>query len=347
MLKVEKLGVILEATAHDFESAGVLNPAVIQEGENVKMLYRAFKDGNFSTIGYCEFNGPVKLKARYDIPVIIPEKNYEIHGVEDPRIVKIDGVYYITYTGYDGKNALGCLATSKDLQHFEKHGIITPSASLNSYKIALDNNRSIFPKYFEHLQTYIDRGLIHKTKYKVWDKDVVLFPEKIDGHFMMIHRLLPGMQWVKFKSFSDLDKAFWKDYLFHLNQYILMDPLFDFENMHIGAGAPPLKTKEGWLLINHSVQSTPKGRNYHATVALLDLKDPTKVTHRLNTPLFSPDQFYEKVGYVNNVCFPSGTSLFDDDLYVYYGAADNTIAVARMQLSELLEHLLKFPCNDH
>jgi predicted GH43/DUF377 family glycosyl hydrolase len=346
MINVEKLGVILESTALDFESAGVLNPAVIQEDGVVKMLYRAFKDGNISTIGYCEFDGPVSLRSRNEIPLIIPEEKYEIHGVEDPRIVKIDDVYYITYTGYDGKNALGCLATTTNLLTFNKHGIITPSASLQSYKIALENNNSIHGKYFEHLQTYIDRGLIHKRKYKVWDKDVVLFPEKIDGHFMMIHRLLPGMQWVKFKEFSDLDKSFWKDYLFHLNQYILMDPLYDFENMHIGAGAPPIKTEAGWLLINHSVQSTPKGRNYHATAALLDLNDPTKVTHRLIEPLFSPDQDYEKIGYVNNVCFPSGTSLFEDHLYIYYGAADNTIAVAKTKLSELLNHLLNFPCHD-
>ena len=180
MVKIEKLGVILEATAQNFESAGVLNPAVIQEGETVKMLYRAFKDGNFSTIGYCEFDGPTQLKQRTDVPVIFPEEPYEIHGVEDPRVVNIDGTYYIVYTGYDGKNALGCLATSTDLMSYEKKGIITPSASLRSYKIALDNNKNMHPKYYEHMQTYIDRGLIKKTKYKVWDKDVILFPEKVD-----------------------------------------------------------------------------------------------------------------------------------------------------------------------
>jgi len=347
MMHVEKLGIILEATDKNFESAGVLNPAVIQEGQTVKMLYRAFKSGNFSTIGYCEFDGPIQLKYRKTVPVLFPEESYEIQGVEDPRLVKIDDTYYITYTGYDGKNALGCLATSKDLLSYDKKDIITPKASLQSYKIALDNNKNMYPKYFEHMQTYIDRGLINKTKFKVWDKDVILFPEKIDGYFFMLHRLLPGIQWVKFKSFSDLDKAFWKEYLFHLNRYILMDPYFDFENMHIGGGAPPVKTEAGWLLINHGVQTTPKGRNYHATVALLDLNDPTKVTHRLNRPLFSPDQPYEQIGYVNNVCFPTGTSLFDDDLYIYYGAADNTIAVAKTKLSELLTDLLKSPCHEH
>lgn len=343
MIKVEKLGIILKGTSHNFESAGVLNPAVIQEGQTVKMLYRAFRDGNLSTIGYCEFNGPTTLKYRETFPIIFPEESYEKQGVEDPRIVKIEDTYYITYTGYDGKNALGCLATSKDLVSYNKHGIITPSTSLQSYKIALDNNENIFPKYFEHMQTYIDRGLIKKSKYKVWDKDVILFPEKIDGHFFMIHRLLPGMQWVKFKSFSDLNKSFWKDYIFHLNQYILMDPLFDFENMHIGAGAPPVKTEEGWLLINHGVQTTPIGRNYHATAALLDLKDPSKVIARLDYPLFSPDEVYEQVGYVNNVCFPTGTALFEDNLYIYYGAADNTIAVARVKLADLLNQILKYP----
>lgn len=79
------------------------------------MFYRAFKDGNFSTIGYWEFEGPSELLSREDVPVIIPEKSYEIHGVQNPRIIKIDKTYYITYTGYDGKNALGCLAASNVL----------------------------------------------------------------------------------------------------------------------------------------------------------------------------------------------------------------------------------------
>jgi predicted GH43/DUF377 family glycosyl hydrolase len=345
-LQIEKLGVILEPTSNSFESAGVLNPAILQEDNRIKMLYRAFKNGNYSTIGYCEFTNPTHLKYRLDIPLIIPEKNYEIHGVEDPRIVKIGDLYYITYTGYDGKNALGCLATSTDLKTFDRQGIVTPITSLRSYQIALENNESIMPKYFEHLQTYIDRGLLGNADFKVWNKDLVLFPEKIDGYFMMIHRLLPGMQWVKFKEFSDLNKSFWKDYLFHLSRYILMDPCFEFENMHIGAGAPPIKTSKGWLLINHGVQSTPFGRNYHATAALLDLHDPTIVTHRLKQPLFSPDQPYEKAGYVNNVCFPSGTSLHDDQLYIYYGAADNTIAVAKTNIKKLLNQLLQNPHYD-
>ncbi|MEM1338193.1 MAG: pesticidal protein Cry7Aa [Bacteroidota bacterium] len=343
MVEVKKIGVILSKTEHTFESEGVLNPGVIQEGNTIKMIYRAFRNGNFSTLGYCQFGGPSKLDFRDPKPLLLPEESYEKQGVEDPRIVKIDATYYITYTGYDGRNALGCIATSKDLKRFQKIGIVTPATSLHTYKVVLENNKEISPKYAEHLQTYIDRGLIDKTKFKVWDKDLVLFPEKINGHFFMLHRLLPGIQWVRFKEFSDLTKDFWKEYLFSLDKYVLLNPLYDFENMHIGGGAPPVKTSSGWLLINHGVQSTPLGRAYHATAVLLDLNDPTKVIARMPSPLFSPTEPYEKTGYINNVCFPTGTAVFGEDLYIYYGAADNTVALAKTNLNGLVAHLLKFP----
>lgn len=346
MVRIEKLGVVLSSTDHPFESMGVLNPAIIQEGNTIKMIYRAFKEGNFSTLGYCEFIDPTAVSLRNSKPIFIPEEKYEKHGVEDPRVVKIEDLYYLTYTGYDGRNALGCLAVSEDLNSFERKGIITPRASLISYQLALENNKNLPIKYFEHLQTYIDRDLMGKTKFKVWDKDVLLFPEKVNGDFFMLHRLLPGIQWVKFNKISDLNKEFWKEYLFELNQYILMDPLFDYENMHIGAGAPPVRTDSGWLMIYHSVQVTPLGRTYHASAAMLDLEDPSKVIARLPHPLFSPTEAYEKKGYINNVCFPTGCAIIDEWLYIYYGAADNTIALARVILEELVHYLLNFPTNE-
>src|SRR5436309_89009 len=119
MIEAKKEGVVLARTELGFEDEGVLNPGIFQEGNNVHMLYRAVRRGNFSTIGYCRLEGPLMIKERYHYPIIIPHSEYETQGVEDPRIVKIDDVYYITYTAYDGINALGSLATSTDLKHFE------------------------------------------------------------------------------------------------------------------------------------------------------------------------------------------------------------------------------------
>jgi len=157
----------------------------------------------------------------------------------------------------------------------------------------------------------------------------------------MLHRIWPGIQIVQFKKWEDLTKAFWDDHIMNLTEHIVMDPKFDFEVNYIGAGCPPIETEEGWLLIYHGVCETTVGRTYHAAAALLDLEQPGRVIGRLPYPLFSPSQKWEKEGVVNHVVFPTGTAQFGDDLYIYYGAADTRIAVARVSMTELLGELKK------
>ena len=118
MLEVKKEGVLLTKTELEFENEGVLNPAVIREGDSVHIFYRAVRKGNFSSIGYCRLDGPLTIAERWNKPFMIPEFEYESHGVEDARIVKIDGLFYITYTGYDGVTARGALATSEDSRRY-------------------------------------------------------------------------------------------------------------------------------------------------------------------------------------------------------------------------------------
>ena len=125
MVSVKREGIILEGTSLEFENEGVMNPAVIVEGSSVHMFYRAVREGNHSSIGYCRLEGPLKVVERDTVPLLVPEYSYESQGVEDPRIVKIDGLYYLTYTAYYGYSAVGALALSSDLRHFEKRGIIT------------------------------------------------------------------------------------------------------------------------------------------------------------------------------------------------------------------------------
>src|ERR1022692_1934192 len=127
MITVKKHGVLLKKTDLSFEDEGVLNPGIIQlEDGTIEMLYRAVRKGNYSTIGHCKLSSFDKIEVRDNVPLIVADLDFEKHGIEDPRIVQIDDLYYITYTAYDGNNALGALATSKNLQNFKKHGIITP-----------------------------------------------------------------------------------------------------------------------------------------------------------------------------------------------------------------------------
>lgn len=109
MLRVKREGIILGKTGLWFENEGVMNPAVIADGDMVHLFYRAVRQGNYSTIGYCRLEGPLTVAVRNETPLIVPEYTYERQGVEDPRIVRLDGCYYLTYTAYDGLNARGRL----------------------------------------------------------------------------------------------------------------------------------------------------------------------------------------------------------------------------------------------
>lgn len=345
MVTIEKLGIILSPTERAFENTGVLNPGVYQEGNIVHFLYRAVQNGNLSTVGYARTEGPLKIIERIESPIIIQDFDYEKQGVEDPRIVKIEDTYYITYTAYDGINAMGALATSKDLIHFKKHGIITPQINYQEYEshVNLCNANKLNPKYHEYFNLFEQIGIKNDETRLLRDKDVVLFPRKINGQFVLLHRIWPGIQIVKFNNWEELNLSFWENYLQNLTNHILLDPKDPYEMSYIGAGAPPIETPYGWLLIYHGVHETTTGKIYHAKAALLHLEKPEIEISRLPYPLFSPTKQWEMEGEVNDIVFPTGHALFGEDLYIYYGAADKHIAVAKMNINELLLELRKQP----
>jgi len=344
MITVEKHGIILSPTNKEFENNGVLNPGIYQDGNTIHILYRAVQEGNLSTIGYAKSEGPFKVIERLDHPLITRDFDYEKRGVEDPRIVKIDDTYYITYTAYDGINAMGALATSKDLIHFDKHGIITPKINYQEYeKLVLCCGTKLNPKYHHYYYLFSQIGLVGDESRFLRDKDLTFFPRKINGKFAMLHRIWPGIQIVYFDHWKDLTKSFWENYLKNLSDYIVMDPKGAFEVNYIGAGGPPIETADGWLMIYHGVQETSRGKIYHAKAALLQLDKPENEIARLDFPLFSPTKQWEIEGEVNDVVFPTGQALFGDDLYIYYGAADKHIAVAKINITDLILELVKQP----
>jgi predicted GH43/DUF377 family glycosyl hydrolase len=342
MIKVNKLGILLEKTSLGFENAGVLNPGIIKENDSIHLFYRAVRKGNFSSIGYASLSSPFAVNERHEQPIIIPEFDYEKQGVEDPRIVKIHDTFYLTYTAYDGNNAHGALATSKDLKQFTKQGIITPQFNYHEFVSCIESSKCFNEKYLRFYKLFKDRLSPEAIeKLVIWDKDVIFFPAKINGKFAFLHRLYPSIQIVYFDNVEDLTKEFWIDYLFNLNDYIFLDTKYPFEASYLGGGCPPIETEDGWLIIYHGVEDSHVGYIYHTGVALMDINDPTKEIGRLSEPLFSPETEWEKNGYVNNVVFPSGALLSGNDLYIYYGAADTKVAVVSVKLSELLKELKK------
>jgi beta-1,2-mannobiose phosphorylase / 1,2-beta-oligomannan phosphorylase len=340
MIEINKIGILLNKTDLEFENEGVLNPAVIREGDSVHVFYRAVRNGNFSTIGYCKLDGPLTVTERWNKPFMIPEFDYESHGVEDPRIVKIEDTYYMTYTAYDGTNARGALATSKDLKIFTKQGIIVPPITYAEFVFLAESTGKVNENYYRNHKFYYQEADPEK-KILLWDKNVIFFPRKINGKLVFLHRIRPGIQIVAVNNLDELTKEFWENYFHHLDENIVFDPVFQHELNYIGGGCPPIETESGWILIYHGVEETDNGLIYSAcAAALLDLNNPGKVITRLPYALFTPEYEWELKGDVNNVVFPTGTAIFGDTLYIYYGAADERIACASVSLSALLTELL-------
>lgn len=345
MIEVKKEGILLEKTQLEFENEGVLNPAVIREGDSVHVFYRAVQKGNYSSIGYCKLDGPLTVVERWDKPILVPEAEYESHGVEDARIVKIDDLYYLTYTGYDGINARGSLATSKDLKKFKDRRIIVPPITCAEFVLLAESAGTINESYYLNDKFYVPAADPEK-KMMLWDKNVVFFPRRIEGNLVFLHRIRPGIQIVSVKSLENLTKEFWDDYFHNLKEYIVLDPVHAHESSYIGSGCPPIETEHGWLLIYHGVEHNGPDHIYSACAALLDLDNPVKEISRLPYALFSPQYDWELKGEVNNVVFPTGTAVFGDTLFIYYGAADTLIACASVNLHELVAELLTYMSKD-
>jgi predicted GH43/DUF377 family glycosyl hydrolase len=339
MIVVKKEGILLEKTELEFENEGVLNPAAIRVGDSVHLFYRAVRKGNYSTVGYCRLDGPLTLRERTEAPLIIPQMDYESHGIEDPRIVKIDDLYYMTFTAHDGLNAQGELATSKDLIHFDRQGIIVPQMTYAEFAFHVETDGKVNDKYHCNYKFYYSKADPDK-KLLLWDKNVIFFPRRINGKLVFLHRIRPGIQLVAVENLEDLTKDFWINYIRDMHKYIVLDPLYDHESKYIGGGCPPIETKQGWLLIYHGVKETTTGLVYSACAALLDLENPSREIARLPYALFSPEYEWELNGEVNNVVFPTGTAIFGDTLFIYYGAADERIACASLSISALVEKLI-------
>lgn len=228
MLEIKKEGVLLKKTNLRFENEAVLNPAVIRDGEFLHIFYRAVSKGNFSSIGYCKLAGPNEIIERSNTPILFPQYDYESHGIEDPRIVKIDDLFYLTYTAYDGINALGALAISKDLEHFEKKGIIVPTLSYREFSHLAEAKQTINEKYLR----FNDHGRITEGKGKkvlVWDKNAIFFPRKIKGKFVFLHRIRPDIQLVCVESIEELNSDYWQNYFLHLDEHIVLTPKYQHE----------------------------------------------------------------------------------------------------------------------
>jgi predicted GH43/DUF377 family glycosyl hydrolase len=281
---------ILSPRGDGFESAGVFNPSVMMSDGRYVMLYRAQDRDGVSRLGYASSTDGVHFTRRAE-PVLSPEADYEKGGgVEDPRLVEIDGVYYLTYTGYDKKSAQLCLATSLDLVHWERKGVILPA---------------------------------YKGRWNVgWTKSGAMVTEKINGRYWMYYLgdLSPDVHVMGVASSTDL--VHWSDAIDHP---VVGTRAGQFDATVVEPGPAPVVLPEGIFLIYNGADANNR---YATGWALFDKTDPTRLLARADQPIFQVEREWEKVGQVPNVVFVEGLVREPTRWLFYYGGADKYIGVA-------------------
>ncbi|MFC1780737.1 glycosidase [Planctomycetota bacterium] len=176
------------------------------------------------------------------------------------------------------------------------------------------------------------------------DKDAALFPKKFKGRWIMLHRpvcrspLLGAHIWLSFSP----DLKHWGEHIEVINAR--EGGWWDANK--IGLCAPPMESKEGWIILYHGVRATASGSIYRLGLALLDINDPVKVLRRTNEWIFGPKTHYEREGDVDDVVFPCGWVKKENKVLIYYGAADSRICLATADFDDLINFILKCPVNN-
>ena len=317
---------------HWWESKAVFNPGVIYEEGKVHIVYRAVGDSDVSVLGYASSVDGFRIDERLDEPIYVPREPFEGAGLvyptpsyhqrtyvpiededyvsgggwggcEDPRLTRIDNRVFMTYVAFDGYSP--------------------PRVALTSI----------------HINDFLAKNWQWKKPVLisppgVVDKNACMLPEKINSKYVIFHRIFPG---ILIDFVDDLDFDGTTRWL--IGEFKIRPRKTYWDSRKVGAGPPPIKTKDGWLLIYHAVGERDPGR-YKIGMMLLDLKDPTRVLARSEEPILEPQVWYENEGWKAGVIYPCGAVVIKDRLLVYYGGADKVTCVASAKLDELLEQLV-------
>ncbi|MBC8449142.1 MAG: glycosidase [Chloroflexi bacterium] len=302
-MKLERYAVnpvMLPDPASDWECYNVFNPSVICHNGLFHMHYRAQGLDWVSRIGYAVSEDGVYWN-RLRRPVLEPVDGSDSRGVEDPRVVELDGVFYMTYTAYG--------------REFHGQGEPTHLGGGILPMIARSTN----------LITWERLGPIVRGED---NKDHVLFPRQIGDRYAALHRRWPQV-WL---AYSD-DLLTWREE----DMAPIYGPRDDdpdaWDHKSVGSNGVPIETEQGWLLINHGYN---EDHVYKFGVCLVDLDDPSKVIRRPRRAIFWPEELWELRGDVPNVVFSNANPVVEGAVYVYYGGGDHVIGLATCQLDELL-----------
>jgi beta-1,2-mannobiose phosphorylase / 1,2-beta-oligomannan phosphorylase len=304
-----------------WESWQTFNPAAVYLEDKVHFLYRAIGEGGLSVLGYASSKDGIKIEERLDAPaytlkqdvLIRPEKNLPIippiycsgggiGGCEDPRIVEIEEKIYMTCTAFSNWSFVRVALASIKKQDF------------------LQKN---WEKWADPV--FISPPCeIHKN----W----VIFPEKINNKFAILHSISPNVLVDYFDSLDFDGRTFIK------SRYLPQPIENSWEAYCRGAGPPPIKTSKGWLLLYHAVEKQDSGK-YKLGAMLLDYNNPAKILFRAQEPVLEPDCQYENNGFKPGIVYSCGAVVIGETLLVYYGGADSVICVATAHLEDFVNAL--------
>ncbi len=282
-----------------WEKNGTLNPAAIELGGGIHILYRAVADNNFSTIGYAFTKDGKTIIERSSEPMYKPRTDFEKAGCEDPRVMKIGNRIYMLYTAYDGSvpRVAGTWITEKDFLEKKWDKWSMPSLITTS---------------------------------SVDEKDAAIVPKKVKGGYLVLHRAGKSIC-------ADLLTTLDFEHNQIKKCIRVLPPRFGmWDNEKVGIATPLIETTKGYIMLYHGISWN---KTYRIGVALLDLKDPTIVLARTALPIFEPQEKYEKEGIMPNVVFPCGAVVRKGILHLYYGGADKVVAVATIKVKTILHYL--------
>jgi len=285
---------ILAPRGTGWESAGTFNPAVLMRGDKVAMLYRSQDKQGTSRLGYAESADGIHFMRRNE-PALSPSAPYEENGgVEDPRLVQFGDTFYLTYTGYNKTDAQLCLATSKDLIHWERKGVIIPA---------------------------------NKGNWNVkWTKSGAIVPEKIDGKYWMYFLGTSADN-------KDQAGLAYSEDLMHWTEATKTPVLpvrpGQFDSRVAEPGPSPIVTPRGIVLVYNGADDKLV---YRTGIAIFDRQDPRKLIWRSERPIFQPEKEWERGGQVPNVVFVEGMIKRGERYLFYYGAADKYVGVAQTRI---------------
>jgi predicted GH43/DUF377 family glycosyl hydrolase len=288
----------------------------------------------------------MKLERYHGNPILvpIPDHDWENRTVFNCGVAQEDGKVILIYRAQGMANNVSRLgyASSSDGFTFSRldHSVFEPKDETETKGVEDPRLTKLGDTWYMLYTAWSPLGIQvamgSTCGFSIWrrhgivlpgpdNKDAAIFPEKIGGRYVMFHRIPPSI-WL---AYSD-DLLTWGDY------QKIMDPRpGNWDDLKIGAGGPPLKTEQGWLVIYHGVS---KDRVYRLGVALLDLEDPTKVINWPASYILQPEEPWELIGDVPNVVFTCGTAEIDDRYFVYYGGADKVIAVATAPQRDLVRY---------